>query len=101
MRAYKSPLRKGCKNWDSSFIHNSAKNPQQKCKEKIAELKKIISLTFKKTTAWVASKVYVHMHKTAEHGTNVHCSILLFDLQNKYNSAFVSIMMNKKIPPKL
>lgn len=57
-----------------SIIHK--KNPQQKCKEKIAELEKKISLTFKETTAWVASKVYVHMQKTAESGTNVHCSVL-------------------------
>lgn len=49
----------------------------------------------------MASKVYVHMQKTAEPETNVHSSILLFDLQNKYNSAFVSIMRIKKIPPKL
>lgn len=33
------------------------------------------TLTFKETTAWVASKVYVHMQKT-EPGTKVHCSIL-------------------------
>lgn len=77
MKAYKSPLRKRCKNRNSSFIHNSAKNPQQKCKEKIAELKKkLISLTLNETTAWVASKVYVHIQKTAEPGTDVHCSTL-------------------------
>lgn len=38
--------------------------------------KKSISLTFKEATVWVACKVYVHMQKAAEPGTNAHCSIL-------------------------
>lgn len=67
-------------NWHDSFIHNSAKT-QQKSKGKMAELKKIIliALTFNANIAWVESKVYIHMQKTAEPGTNMHaqlCSLL-------------------------
>lgn len=36
----------------------------------------LIALTFNENTAWVKSKVYVHMQKTAEPGTNMHCSAL-------------------------
>lgn len=61
----------------------------------------LISLTFNETTAWVASRVYVHIQKTAKPRTNVHCSILQFSLQSKCKSAFVPTMMNKRIPPKL
>lgn len=38
--------------------------------------KYIIALIFNENTAWVETKVHVHMQKTAEPATNMHCSTL-------------------------
>lgn len=53
--------------WNSGFVHSAAKTQQKNI---------LIALIFNENAVWVESKVCVHPAKTAEPGTNMHCSTL-------------------------